>query len=361
MPLPSRPELFRPVLAWREETLRARRRVGGSLWPALQASLAATLAWVVAHGLLGHPQPFFAPIAAAISVSISHSRRSLRIVQMVVGVLLGIGVAEVLAALLGTGTVALGLIVFTTMVVALLAGAGFVGQGLMFVNQAAASAILVVALHRHGTGAERGLDAVIGGASAFLVGVVLFPADPLPRLRAVERDVLRALAAALGHVAELLRRAETPEAGWTLAMGYDVHVQLARLADAREIARINVRVAPRRWHLRGAVADEDRRIAQLDLLANAVLSLVRTASAALHEEADLPDPLVGHIAELATVLDRLASTEQPWPGSLLDEAGEVADRAIHRVSEGPIDAAPVIAAIVRATGRDLARVISAEN
>jgi uncharacterized membrane protein YgaE (UPF0421/DUF939 family) len=35
----------------------------------LLASTGAGLAWWVAHDVLGHPQPFFAPIAAAISLT----------------------------------------------------------------------------------------------------------------------------------------------------------------------------------------------------------------------------------------------------------------------------------------------------
>ncbi|MDQ6731819.1 MAG: hypothetical protein M3022_16410, partial [Actinomycetota bacterium] len=30
------------------------------LWPVAHSALAAALAWYLAHGLLGHPQPFFA-------------------------------------------------------------------------------------------------------------------------------------------------------------------------------------------------------------------------------------------------------------------------------------------------------------
>jgi uncharacterized membrane protein YgaE (UPF0421/DUF939 family) len=55
----------------------------------------------VAHRVLGHSQPFFAPIAAAISLSTSYIQRSRRIAQMVGGVLLGIVVAELLHSLLG--------------------------------------------------------------------------------------------------------------------------------------------------------------------------------------------------------------------------------------------------------------------
>jgi hypothetical protein len=64
------------VLRWREGALRARGRVRRALWPATHTALAAALAWLIAHRVLGHAQPFFAPIAAAISLSISHTQRS---------------------------------------------------------------------------------------------------------------------------------------------------------------------------------------------------------------------------------------------------------------------------------------------
>ncbi len=110
---------------------RARQRVLSSLRAVVLAAVAAALAWYLAHHVLGHPQPFFAPIAAAISLSTSQIQRSRRIAQMVVGVLLGIVIGEGLYGLLGGSTAALGAIVLVTMIVALAAGAGFFGEGMM--------------------------------------------------------------------------------------------------------------------------------------------------------------------------------------------------------------------------------------
>jgi uncharacterized membrane protein YgaE (UPF0421/DUF939 family) len=169
-------------------------------------------------------------------------------------------------------------IVLATMVIALAIGVGFFGDGMMFPNQAAASAVLVVTVHRHGTGAERGVDALVGGAVALVLGVGLFPAQPLNLLANAESDVLRTLAAKLGEVAELLRAGRTASDEWTLATGHAVHRQLAALARARATARVNARVAPRRWRLRAAVDAEVGRTGRLDLLANAVLSLIRAAT-----------------------------------------------------------------------------------
>ncbi len=271
-------------------------------------SVAAALAWLIAHRLLGHPQPFFAPIAAAISISTTRIQRSRRIVQMVVGVLLGIGIAEVLVALIGAGMVAIGVIAFVALAVAVLAGAGFVGEGMMFCNQATASAILVVALHRAGTGSERAVDVLVGGAVAFVLGVVLFPANPLTILRGAERESLWMLATAVERATGPRDRLRPGEEDWTLRMGYTVHQRLAALARARATARANVRVAPRRWRLRPLVDAENERTAQLDLLANAVVGLVRST---IIEPDHLPESVMRQVMALATALDRLATVEQP--------------------------------------------------
>jgi uncharacterized membrane protein YgaE (UPF0421/DUF939 family) len=344
-------------LAWRDQAQEARVRLREAIWPAVQAAAAAGLAWLVAHNLLGHAQPFFAPIAAAIALSTSGVRRGRRILQMVAGVSLGIAVGEAAAAVIGTNALTVGVVVLATMAAALLAGVGFFSEGMMFVNQSSASAILVVALHKHGTGAERLLDAVVGGAVAGMVGVVLFPADPLSLMRKAEREVLRSLAGALGRVAELMRAGSAGEAEWTLAAAADVHRQLAALGAARSTARANVRIAPRRWRLRAQVAREDARIARLDLLANAALSLFRVSADSLEEGDAVPVALCASIAELAEILAMLSRTAQPWPPALRSEVVARVNETIEAVSTQAGSRAPVIASIIRSTGRDVLGVL----
>jgi uncharacterized membrane protein YgaE (UPF0421/DUF939 family) len=343
--------------AWNDAMAAARERVGVAWWPAAQASLAAALAWLLAHRLLGHSDPFFAPVAAAIALSTTHLQRSRRIVQMVLGVLLGIAVGSLFGALLGASTAALGLTVLATLLIARAAGVGFVGDGMVFANQAAGSAILVVVLHHSGTGDERAIDAIVGGAVALVVGVVLFPAQPMPRLRDAEHGVLETLARTLARVVSLLRAGTPAEPGWTLAAAYDVHQRLAQLAQARSSAKSNVHVAPRRWHLRGLIDAEDRRLAQLHLLAEAALALVRATTGALEDGQPLPASLDDDIAAVAVAIDELASTPQPWPPRLLRAVGEVAGREIDRGADECPDWAPLVASTLRTTALDLAEVI----
>ena len=78
----------------RAEAARAAVRTRSVFWPAVQAAIAAALAWWIAHHLLGHSQPFFAPIAAVLALSTSYTMRSRRALQMLAGVLLGIASAS---------------------------------------------------------------------------------------------------------------------------------------------------------------------------------------------------------------------------------------------------------------------------
>jgi len=319
------------------------------MWPTVQAALAAALAWVIAHDALGHAQPFFAPIAAAIALGTTGIRRGRRIVQMVFGVTLGIGVGEGASALVGNGTWAIGIVVLATLSAAVVAGVGVFGEGMMFVNQSAASAILVVALHRHGTGAERLVDALVGGGVAAMIGVGLFPAEPLRVLRDAEQQVLRSLAGALGQLAELLGAGTPAQAGWTLAAAQDIHQQISGLAAARMTARANVRIAPRRWRLRGAVAAEDARTARFDLLAGASLSLIRAGTDAL--DASRAEISPGGVAELAAVLDALAAGPRPWPDQTLRTVAQRTAATIEAPRPGPL------APLVRMVGRDILLVV----
>ena len=68
--------------AWREHvrgTMRVRvRELRMTGVPILQAAAAAGAAWALAHYVLGHAHPFFAPIAATIVLGLVPGRRTRR-------------------------------------------------------------------------------------------------------------------------------------------------------------------------------------------------------------------------------------------------------------------------------------------
>ncbi|BBY21195.1 FUSC family protein [Mycobacterium stomatepiae] len=140
------------------------KRVHGVWFYLVKTSVAAGLAWFIAHDVLAHPQPFFAPIAAAVSLSTSNVLRAHRAIQMIIGVTLGIGTGTLVQALLGPGSVPIAIAALVALVAAVFIGQGYIGQGMMFANQTVVSSILVLALYRSGVGWERIFDALIGGA-----------------------------------------------------------------------------------------------------------------------------------------------------------------------------------------------------
>jgi len=326
-------------------------RLAGAWQAVALAASGAALAWFLAHRVLGHSDPFFAPIAAAVALSSSDIQRGRRAVQLVGGVLLGIAIAEVLSALLGTGTIVLGAIVFITMSLAVMVGAGFVGQGMMFVNQAAASAVLVVALHKHGTGPERALDALVGGAVAIVLGVLLFPVEPLSMLARAERAVLSALSETLAEIAPRLERGAEPEPGWAVQTGHRVHRLLAELAAARSTARAAVRIAPRRWPQRAAVDAEVQRTAYVDLLANTVLSLERAATRA--PLGDGAQRLAGELGTVGDLIGTLADTGPPWSASVQARVVGDATGLVARTGDLAAERTSVVASVLSAVAEDL--------
>ena len=174
-----------------------------------QSAAAAGIAWELALQLPDHGQPFFAPIAAVIALGAERGRRGRQAIQMMSGVALGILVGAGLLAVAGTG--AWQLVVGTLVALLLTTGAGVAP---IVRNQAAASTILVLALHRPGSNlaVQRFEDALIGGAIAIVLARFLFPVDPVTIVLDRARSLRRRLAAALDEVAAALETGDRQRA-----------------------------------------------------------------------------------------------------------------------------------------------------
>ena len=59
-------------------------------WQIAQCAVAAGVAWLIAADLLGHPTPFFAPVAAVVSLGTSYGQRLRRVAEVTVGVAVGV-------------------------------------------------------------------------------------------------------------------------------------------------------------------------------------------------------------------------------------------------------------------------------
>ena len=81
-------------------------RLRSKSWQIGQCALAAGVAWFIAADVLGHPTPFFAPIAAVVSLGTSYGQRLRRVAEVTLGVAIGVFVADLLVSATGTRLVA---------------------------------------------------------------------------------------------------------------------------------------------------------------------------------------------------------------------------------------------------------------
>jgi uncharacterized membrane protein YccC len=304
------------VRANMEGTL-ARLRVGS--WPVVQTAVAATLAWSAAALVLGHEQPFVAAIAAVISVGAVAGQTLKRAAEWILGVAVGLTVADLIMLAIGTGPVQTGVIVGLAMFAALL-----IRSGVMFVTEAGVSAVLVAGLDptTSGVSPDRFLEALVGGGAALAVSAV-FPSNPSTRARQAARPVLEDLATALRNAAAGLIGGNLELAEAALSEARRIDAPVARLREELEggyqIARLS---PPRRRHL-GHLGYYVAAADQLDLAARDTRVLARAAVALVREKGAASGELAEAILGLALAVEALAGNLER-PGHTLDDARQFA-------------------------------------
>jgi uncharacterized membrane protein YgaE (UPF0421/DUF939 family) len=226
------------------------QRVRGGLALAGQAGVGAGLSWFIAHHLIGRPAPFFAPIAAVITLASSVGQRVQRTAELVIGVAIGIGLGDALILLIGTGPLQIGLIVVGAILVATA-----VGGGTPLVVQSASSAVLVATLtSQTGLPWTRFFDALVGGAVGLAVMTLLLPLNPLTVVRRAADPALTALADGLHEIADAVRAADPDRVRGALAELRAAEGQFAAFAAAGKAASENVAFAPARWRTRAPLS-----------------------------------------------------------------------------------------------------------
>jgi uncharacterized membrane protein YgaE (UPF0421/DUF939 family) len=331
---------------------RRARHVRSELWGILQTTVAAGAAWGLASLL--HPHPYFAPAAAVISLGVSRGGRTVRAIELTVGVAVGIAVADVIVRALGTNTLVLMLVVGLSMAAALL-----VGVGQLLVNQAAISGILVVATLQPGASPSpsRFLDALVGGAVALLVGLVLFPRDPVRAMAKAAHPLAGDLAAALKVTAEALREGDEARARQALELARATDDDLAAFFDAVALARETFTLRAPRRRTRERVPLYAEAAQQMDYAVRNTRVLVRRAINVIHRNGAAPPELADAVALLGDAVLELANQLDEPERDTADRhmALEAAVKATRVLQSRPGLSVSVIVGQVRSTAIDLLR------
>jgi uncharacterized membrane protein YgaE (UPF0421/DUF939 family) len=288
------------------------RRVRDHGLLAVQSGLAAGTAWWVAYGIIGHHEPFFAPIAALAVLSASLGQRVGRVIELAIGVAVGVLVGDLLVNVLGNGPLQLGVIV----VLAVLA-AVFVRASPVLIVQSAASAVLVVAVRRPGIGigTERFEDALIGGAIGLLVTAVLLPPNPVKVTQRAAEPLLTALADGFEAAAGALDTRDKAAADEALEGLRNIGAALTAYNSAVAASKEAVRLSPVWWRYRDRLARYADIAPDLESVTRNARVLARRAAALLRDEEPVPTELVASVESLGTATRKLGkaleSGEEP--------------------------------------------------
>jgi len=328
------------------------RRLRGSALLATQAGVAAGLAWLVAHDLVGHPRPFFAPIAAVIVLNVSVGQRLRRAVELVLGVAVGILVGDLLIYFIGSGAWQIGLAVAFAILAAV-----FLGGGPTVIGQAASSAVLVATLAppQGGVYYSRFVDALIGGVVGVLVMALLLQINPLTRIRRAAGPAIECLGEGLRACAAALEAGNLEDAQAALDALRRSEASVGVFRDALSDARETATLAPVRWRARVPLAQYVDAEPHLDhALRNARVLARRTVAAVRDEElppAELLDALRGTAEAVAALGRELAAGTEPVRTRELALAAVASAGGAYRRGLG--FSGDVVVAQVRTIGTDL--------
>ena len=322
--------------------------------PVVQSALAAAIAWLFALEVVGHEAPFFAPVSAVVAIGATLGQRGRRSIELVIGVSVGIAVADLLIAGIGTGAWQLALVVTLATIAAIL-----VGGGELLRVQAAVSAVLVATLQPPTDGIDftRSIDALVGGSAALLVAWLL-PAKPLARVQRAAERAIPELAATIDDIASAVRSRDKSDADAALDRARGLDEMTSSLGEEVQVGFEMSRMSPRRRSSREPLITYSEAASQLDLAVRNVRVMARGLTRALNLDEQVPEELADALDDLSTAVRCLGDALEE-KDSAADEARAAAVRAAGRATLVLEDtgnlSVSVLVGQVRSTAADLLR------
>jgi uncharacterized membrane protein YgaE (UPF0421/DUF939 family) len=296
------------VRARAREGLRSRAwrlRLFGLL--AVQAGIAAAIAWFVAYQFLDNSSPVLAPTTAVGIVAASMGSRLRRTIELLVGVTLGLAVGDTLMPFFGIGPWQTGVVVVLAILVAIL----FKGGGSLL-TQAGGTAVLIATLEPpvRELSVPRFVDAAVGGLVGLAVGLLLVPIHPQRTLLRLSEPVVGPAADIMHDLATALRTRNLGDAERSLRGLRELDPRLAALNDGLGAAQEVTRLAPLRWRERDSLNFHTTAIRHLERSLHSCRSLCRRLTTALKDDEPIPEEFPQAIDLLADALPTLRRAVQ---------------------------------------------------
>lgn len=143
----------------------------------IKTAFAAALSWLVVTTWLHWPYPYFAPLAAILTVQVTISESVKKAWQRLLGTIGGVVISAVISQWIGIGFIAIFIVITAGMVLGLLLRLP------AYINsQAAVSSLMVLAFSQSpGYGLNRVTETVIGSVIGVLANALIFPPNAIPK------------------------------------------------------------------------------------------------------------------------------------------------------------------------------------
>lgn len=203
----------------KQRTKEGISRVREGFLQSLQIVVAGVGAYLFSERVLGHFEPIFAATAAVVSLGyITGATHARRILEVSLGVALGILLGDLILLTLGKGLGQAALAMLISILVA-----RFLDDGILFTIQMGVQSWLVVLLpHTVDNPFSRSLDGIVGGVFAFLL-MFFFPLNPHRRPRQDAQQLMEAFSQVFDDSARAIRSYQADQAWTALAQARQLH------------------------------------------------------------------------------------------------------------------------------------------
>lgn len=315
----------------------------------LKTSLAAALSWMVVTSVLNWPYPYFAPLAAILTVQATISESVKKAWQRLLGTIGGVVISALISQWMSVGALSIFIVIVAGMAI------GSLLHLPAYINsQAAVSSLMVLAFSQsQGYALNRVTETIIGSVIGILANTFIFPPNSVAK---AEQDILILSKKASFALKKL---------GWALQKkNINVHSPLVDVEDLEKntVKSIHsIQLAHESLVFNPLMTKKCRRLTEITEgmrhLANISIQIrgIRRGLLALAE--DFPESL--ELNKLKVAIDAAADCVEDFGINLIDPSKDISLRLKTRISQAMTAQSDCLSALLQFNSLILSREIGA--
>ncbi|WP_187270168.1 FUSC family protein [Pontibacter qinzhouensis] len=261
----------------------------GLTFQIVKTAFAAALSWFIATSLLHSEYPYFAAVAAIITVQVTVADSVDKATQRIIGIIGGVLLSMLLGHWFKIGAISIFFIILIGMAIS-----KALRMNPQIISQVAISSLLVLAFGqtKEGYAFERIIETVVGSAVAVLINALVVPQNAVPD---VERSILRYSRLAADTLTSLM--ALVNHTGTRIKTGRsEVDALIKEAKECRktlDLAEQSLKYNPLLKHKRDRLSQLAKSILQLESITIQIRGIRRSlADLQLNHRAQLEQPYV---------------------------------------------------------------------